>query len=99
MFYCQSFTDDDIPDRLWQEAEYGIKQSENGQVLEDLLNNKIFRTVEILLHPGIRQFFEFQKDQSGSTDRLTPTAARRDKAESLSNLAFDDRSSQASHRW
>lgn len=24
MFYCQSFTDDDIPDKLWQEAEYGI---------------------------------------------------------------------------
>lgn len=26
MFYCQSFTDDDIPDKLWQEAEYGINQ-------------------------------------------------------------------------
>ena len=24
MYYCQSFTDDDIPDKLWQEAEYGI---------------------------------------------------------------------------
>ena len=24
MFYCTSFTDDDIPDKLWQEAEYGI---------------------------------------------------------------------------
>ena len=26
MYYCQSFTDDDIPDKLWQEAEYGITQ-------------------------------------------------------------------------
>jgi len=26
MFYCQSFTDDDIPGKLWQEAEYGITQ-------------------------------------------------------------------------
>ena len=24
MLYCQSFTDEDIPDRLWQESEYGI---------------------------------------------------------------------------
>ena len=26
MFYCQSFTEDDIPGKLWQEAEYGITQ-------------------------------------------------------------------------
>ena len=96
MYYCPSFTEDDIPDRLWQEAEYGIKQSENGQVLEDILNNKVFKTVEILIHPGIRQFFEFQKDKSGSTDRLTPNT--RKAADSLSNL-IDDRSSTASNRW
>lgn len=69
MYYCPKFTEEDIPDPLWQEAEYGIKQSDNGNVLEDTLNNRVFKCIEILLHPGIRQFFEFQKKNSISTDR------------------------------
>ncbi len=28
-FYCKAFGADDIPDRLWQEAEYGINQEGN----------------------------------------------------------------------
>ena len=51
MFYCQSFTDDDIPDKLWQEAEYGITQQGNDRELEDLLNDKIFKNLEVIMHP------------------------------------------------
>lgn len=57
MLYCQSFTDEDIPDRLWQESEYGITQEENIRELENLLNFKIFSNLEVLMHPAIRSFF------------------------------------------
>ena len=41
MLNCQSFTEADIPDKLWQEAEYGINESGNENELERLLNDKI----------------------------------------------------------
>ena len=41
MLNCQSFTEADIPDKLWQEAEYGINESGNEIELERLLNDKI----------------------------------------------------------
>lgn len=66
MFYCQSFTDDDIPDKLWQEAEYGITQQGNDCELEDLLNYKIFKNLEVLLHPAMRNFFEIGRDRSNT---------------------------------
>lgn len=63
MFYCQSFTDDDIPDKLWQEAEYGITQQGNDIELEDLLNYKIFKNLEVILHPAMRNFFEIGRER------------------------------------
>ena len=63
MFYCQSFSDDDIPDRLWQEAEYGINQEGNDHELENLLNYKILKNLEVILHPGMRHFFEIGRDK------------------------------------
>ena len=66
MHYCQSFTDDDIPDKLWQEAEYGITQSGNDVELENLLNFKIFKNLEVILHPAMRLFFEVGHEKSGS---------------------------------
>lgn len=64
MFYCQSFTEDDIPDRLWQEAEYGINQEGNDAELENLLNYKILKNLEVILHPGMRHFFDIGRDKS-----------------------------------
>ena len=66
MHYCQSFTDDDIPDKLWQEAEYGITQSGNDVELENLLNFKILKNLEVVLHPAMRLFFEVGQEKSNS---------------------------------
>ena len=67
MFYCQSFTDDDIPDKLWQEAEYGITQQGNDRELEDLLNDKIFKNLEVIMHPQMRNFFEIGRERNQTT--------------------------------
>ena len=58
MFYCQSFTEDDIPDRLWMEAEQGIMQQGNELELEMLLNDKVFKNLEVISHPAMRSFFQ-----------------------------------------
>jgi len=61
---CQSFTDDEIPDKLWQEAEYGINQQGNDVELETLLNYKILKNLEAMMQPEIRHFFELGRDQN-----------------------------------
>ena len=70
MFYCQSFTDDDIPDKLWQEAEYGITQQGNDTELEDLLNYKIFKNLEVIMHPAMRNFFEIGRERFPTNPNL-----------------------------
>ena len=62
MLNCQSFTEADIPDKLWQEAEYGINESGNEFELEKLLNDKILKNLEVVMHPAMRNFFEIGRD-------------------------------------
>ena len=83
MFYCQSFTDDDIPDKLWQEAEYGITQQGNDRELEDLLNDKIFKNLEVIMHPQMRNFFEIGRERN-------PTTLNQQMLGSASQLAQND---------
>ena len=58
MFYCQTFTEDDIPNKLWMEIQQGAMQQGNEQDLEMMLNDKIFKNLEIMTHPAMRSFFQ-----------------------------------------
>ena len=115
MFYCQSFTDDDIPDKLWQEAEYGITQQGNDNELEDLLNYKIFKNLEVIMHPAMRNFFEIGRERYLTNNNLNQqslnTASQQAQNEDFimnrlrsSSLGFmdsanNDRLSSTSQRW
>ena len=87
MFYCSSFTDDDIPDKLWQEAEYGINQQGNDLELENLLNFKIFKNLEVILHPAMRSFFEIGRDANSPQPNMIGS---RELLTSASNMAQPD---------
>ena len=72
MLNCQSFTEADIPDKLWQEAEYGINESGNEIELERLLNEKILQNLEVIMHPAMRNFFEIGRDKPLLNSTLQP---------------------------
>ena len=72
MLNCQSFTEADIPDKLWQEAEYGINESGNEIELERLLNEKILQNLEVIMHPAMRNFFEIGRDKTQLNSTLQP---------------------------
>jgi len=106
---CQSFTDDDIPDKLWQEAEYGINQPGNDSELEHLLNYKIFKNLEVVTHPALRNFFEVGRekplpprakpiDLMNSADRDQNEDFLMGRPSSFGNMN-DDKGSSSSMRW
>jgi len=63
MLNCKSFDEEDIPGTLWQEAEHGMNQEGNEAELEKLLNDKILKNIEVVMHPAMRNFFEVGRDR------------------------------------
>lgn len=67
MLNCQSFSESDIPEKLWQEAEDGRNEIGNDIELEKLLNDKVLKNLEVIMHPAMRNFFEIGRVRNYNT--------------------------------
>lgn len=66
MYHCAAFNDvQRIPEELRTECDFGRQTGEdNSQVLEDFLNNYVFRDATAVCSVGMRLFLQQLSDSS-----------------------------------